>query len=429
MSGATRYFALVDCNNFYASCERLFQPQLNTTPIVVLSNNDGCVIARSNEAKALGIPMGEPFFKVRQLAETGRVKVFSANFALYGDLSRRVMETLATFCADLEVYSIDEAFLKLNFAGQTADSLLEWAVKVKNKVGRGVGIPVCVGIAQTKTLAKMANHIAKKRTASGVYFLRPDDAVLREIAVGEVWGVGRAYDRRLAAVGIRTVADLAAVDQRWMRSEFGVVGLRLVKELNGEVCQGLEPPVSGRQHTMVSRSFANDLYDLPEIERRLALYATRLGEKLRQYDQAATTLTVCLWANRFKNKRADGRTYFAHTVELPQATNHTNRLIEWSRRVGAALYAEGTNYKKAGVMAGQLVPGNRIQQALFTDQPTAARHDKLMEVLDAINRKQGKESLHFAGCGTQGTSIPLRQEHRSPRYTTHWGELLRIGDG
>ena len=421
-----RYYALVDCNNFYASCERLFQPQLARTPIVVLSNNDGCVIARSNEAKALGIPMGEPFFKVRRLVDSGKVVAFSANFTLYGDLSRRVMETLATFCADLEVYSIDEAFLQLDFVNQTMLSLLDWADRVKDKVGRGVGIPVCVGIGPTRTLAKMANHIAKKRTDDGLYFLEPKDPILREIDVSEVWGVGRAYVRRLGAVGVRTAADLAAVDQRWMRQEFGVVGLRLVRELNGEVCHGLEPPVSGRKHTMVSRSFSTDLYDLPEIERRLALYATRLGEKLRQYDQAATTLTVYLWANRFKNVRADGRSCFAQTIELPQATNHTNQLIAWARRVGGALFEEGTNYKKAGILAGQLVPAATLQQALFTDQATEARNTRLMTALDAVNREHGKGALYFAGCGNQGTSIPLRQEFRSPRYTTHWGELLSV---
>jgi DNA polymerase V len=420
-----RYFALVDCNNFYASCERLFQPQLLHTPIVVLSNNDGCVIARSNEAKALGIPMGEPFFKIRRLADAGKVKVFSSNFALYGDLSRRVMEVLASFCDELEVYSIDEAFMRLDFAGQTEASSLALAARVRAKVGMGVGIPVCVGIATTKTLAKMANHIAKKRTQTGVYLLHPGAAVLREIAVGEVWGVGRAYEQRLNEANIRTVADLAAVDQRWMRAEFGVVGLRLVRELNGEVCQDLEPPISGRQHTMVSRSFANDLCELAEIERRLALYATRLGEKLRQYDQAATTLTVCLWANRFKQQRKDGRLYFAQTIELPQATNHTNRLIEWSRRIGAALFEAGTNYKKAGVMAGTLVPAGGFQGSLFTDQQAAARSTQLMTALDAINRAQGKGAVHFAACGT-GTGIPLRQDYRSPRYTTHWGEILEI---
>jgi len=420
------YFALVDCNNFYASCERLFQPQYTRAPVVVLSNNDGCVIARSNEAKALGIPMGEPLFKIRELIATGKVKVFSANFALYGDLSRRVMEVLATFCHELEVYSIDEAFLRVNFYGQTKDSIVEWAMRVREKVGRGVGIPVCVGVGPTKTLAKLANHVAKKRTVGGVYFLRPGAVVLHDVAVGEVWGVGRAYARRLGAVGVKTAADLAAIDQRWMRAEFGVVGLRLVKELNGEVCQDLEPPVNGRKNTMVSRSFANDVYELPELERRLALYATRLGEKLRRYDQAATTLTVCLWANRFKNRRTDGRTYFAQTIELPQATNHTNRLIEWSRRVGGGLFEAGTNYKKAGIMAGALVRASGLQGSLFVDQRVAARHDKLMAALDGINGIQGKGAVHFAGCGTAGTGIPLRQDYRSGRYTTVWGEVLEV---
>lgn len=394
-----RLFAVVDCNNFYASCERLFNPLLNDKPVVVLSNNDGCVIARSDEAKALGIPMGEPLFKVRQLVKKHDVRIFSSNYALYGDMSRRVMEVLVRHCADVEIYSIDEAFLELRFAGQTESSLLEWAAQLRYKVGKGVGIPVSIGIGPTKTLAKLANHIAKRRTASGVFAVHAGQSILQEITIDKIWGVGRAYCRRLTPLGIETVDQLAAIDRRWMRSEFGVIGLRLVKELNGEVCGDLEPPKQGRKNTMVSRSFATDIYDLQEIERRLALYATRLGEKLRQYDQAAQTLTVFLWVNPHRNERPDGRQCFAQTVELPVASNHTNELIAWATRVGRNLYEPNTNYKKAGVLAGNLVAVAERQGNLFAEAASIRRNDVLMQVLDQINRKQGRGTAYFASCG------------------------------
>ena len=205
-----RYFALVDCNNFYASCEWLLDPRLNDRSVVVLSNNDGCVIARSNEAKALGVPMGEPLFKVRQLVAKHRMAIFSSNYTLYGDMSRRVMEMLSRHCADVEVYSIDEAFCELRFAGQTEQSLIEWATDLREKIGRGVGIPVSIGNGETKTLAKLANHIAKKRTTSGVYSIKTEQPILDELTIDKVWGFGRAFVRRLATVGVVTVARYMA---------------------------------------------------------------------------------------------------------------------------------------------------------------------------------------------------------------------------
>ncbi len=420
-----RFFALVDCNNFYASCERVFQPRLNGKPVVVLSNNDGCVVARSNEAKALGIPMGEPLFKVRRLILTEKVEVFSSNYSLYGDMSRRVMEVLAAHCLDIEVYSIDEAFLELRFARQSPVSLTAWAVELRAKVYLWTGIPVSIGIAPTKTLAKLANHVAKKRTATGVAFLYPDNAVLAELAIDEVWGVGRAYRTRLEQTGVATVRDLQRVNEHWMCREFGVVGLRLLKELNGFVCHELESPITERKNTMVSRSFSTDIYELEEIERRLALYATRLGEKLRQYRQAATVLTVYLWVNKFQNRRKDGRTCFTQSVTLPLATNNTNHLIAWSRVIAKVLYQEGTNYKKAGIMAAELVPEGIRQGNLFQDSSPHQQDSKVMTAVDAINQKLGRGVVYFAACGER-PSIPLRQDHKSPNYSTRWNDLLFI---
>ncbi len=422
----SRLFALVDCNNFYASCERVFDPRAIGQPVVVLSNNDGCVIARSEEAKALGIPMGEPLFKVKRLVREKNVRIFSSNYVLYGDMSRRVMEVLARHCADVEVYSIDEAFLELRFANQTSDSLQAWAGELRAKVLSWTGIPVSIGIAPTKTLAKLANHLAKKRTREGVYALYPDNDLLKELDITKVWGVGRRYRERLNAAGVRSVFDLQQVRQRWMRQEFGVVGLRLVKELNGQVCADLEPPQSERKHTMVSRSFAKDIYELEEIQRRLALYATRLGEKLRQYDQAAGVLTIYLWVNKYRNERKDGRSCFARSVTLPVATNNTNHLIAWSKVIAAALFEEGTNYKKAGILAGELVPQGLPQGNLFHDHQSHEQDNRVMATIDAINKKMGRSTVFFAACGER-PAIYTNQDYRSRCFTTRWGELLSIG--
>lgn len=264
-------YALVDCNNFYASCERAFQPRLAGQPVIVLSNNDGCVVARSDEAKALGIEMGVPYWEVRALLEENNVQVFSSNYALYGDMSARAVDILQQHCAEVEVYSIDEAFLRLSFHGQ---DLQQYGERLCRLVRQCTGIPVSVGIARTKTLAKLANYVAKRRSASltpmlgfsgnaagrsamphgsGVCLLDPSDPRLSELPVGKVWGVGRAYERKLAEIGVQTVAGLQQVEESWMRQTFGVVGLRLLKELKGEACYGLEPPVAGRKHVMVSR--------------------------------------------------------------------------------------------------------------------------------------------------------------------------------
>jgi DNA polymerase V len=425
MSVDERCFALVDCNNFYASCERVFQPALSNKPIVVLSNNDGCVVARSSEAKQLGIPMGEAAFKLKPLIKKHDVQVFSSNYALYGDMSQRVMNILAQHCHEIEIYSIDEAFMELHFYQQTTNSLLNWASDLRAKVCQATGIPVSIGIGATKTLAKLANHIAKRHTAAGVYQLSTDDPLLDDLSVDKVWGVGSAYQRRLAQRDVRTVRQLMQLQTSWMQQEFGVLGLRLLKELRGFPCLKLEPPLSGRQHTMVSRSFASDLYELPEIQERLAIYATRLGEKLRQYQQTTSTISVYLWANRFRNQRADGRVGFARSCQLPLATNNTNQLIKWSAFLAQSLYQSGTNYKKAGIMASELRPQTTLQGNLFVDTCQQERYTKVMETIDRINKNMGRNSVYFAACG-RTPDIPLRQANKSPNYTTRWGDLLSV---
>lgn len=420
-----KYFALVDCNNFYASCERVFQPRLNGRPVVVLSNNDGCVVARSNEAKALGIPMGEPFFKVAPLIRRGQVQVFSSNYTLYGDMSRRLVEVLQQQASDLEVYSIDEVFLELSFYRQQPTSLTAYASDLRARVLQGTGIPVSIGISATKTLSKLANYLAKKRSTTGVCFLEAGDPVLATIGIEEVWGVGPAYFRRLQERGVQTAADLCQLDEAWMRQEFGVVGQRLLRELRGQPCYGLERQPPERQSMMVSRSFATDLYRIDDITERLAHYATRLGERLRQHELAAGVLTVFLWANKHRNRRADGRVSFVSSLELPLATNHTHTLIRWATTLARRLHEPHTNYRKAGILATDLRPADRLQGNLFVGTDDHPRWNRAHAALDAINRRMGRQTVYLASCGPR-PSFRLRAEHRSPCYTTSWQQLLRV---
>lgn len=418
-------YGLADCNNFYASCERVFNPRLHARPIVVLSNNDGCVVARSNEAKALGIPMGVPLFQIRDLVRQHKIAVYSSNYALYGDMSRRVMTILQNHCADVEIYSIDEAFLKLDFYGWGHQECYDYALNLRAKVLQWTGIPICIGIASTKTLAKMANHIAKKQTEDGVFILEPDDPRLQGIAIEEVWGVGAAYQRRLNANGVKTVAELTKVDEYWMKKEFGIVGLRMLKELKGFACLEMDPPVTERKNMMVSRSFARDIYELEELTEAVAVYATRLGEKLRRYQQQTRVLTIFAWANRFNNKRQDGQGCFSRTVELPLATSNTNDLITWSSAVVRAFYEKGTNYKKAGILASELSPQNVLQTNLFVPEAPALRSAELMKAMDEINRKMGRNAVYFAACG-KDPNFKLKSEWRSKRYTTRWEDILVV---
>lgn len=418
-----KYYSLVDVNNFYASCERAFQPRLATCPVVVLSNNDGCIIARSNEAKALGIEMGVPYWEVRSLINEHQVQVFSSNYALYGDMSARVMDILQQHCADVEVYSIDEAFLELSFYKQ---NLQQYGEQLRRVIWQCTGIPVSVGIARTKTLAKLANHIAKRQAPGGVYVLGPTDPKLLELPVSKVWGVGRAYERKLAEIGVKTVSALQQVEEGWMHREFGVVGLRLLKELKGEACHALEPPVTGRKHTMVSRSFRRDVYELEELKEAISVYASRLGEKLRRYRQAARHLTVFLWANPHKKIRPDGRSYFAMSLELPLATSNTNTFIQWAAAAVERLYEKGTNYKKAGLLAGGLQPATVLQTNLFVGEQRQLRFAKAIEAMDQLNRQYGSQTVHFASCGNGDNTWCRKEQWRSPRFTTCWEEVLRV---
>jgi DNA polymerase V len=413
-------FALVDCNNFYASCERVFNPALEGKPIVVLSNNDGCVVARSNEAKALGIGMGIPEFQIRPMLRAHQVQIFSSNYTLYGDMSQRVMETLEQFCPDLEIYSIDEAFLGLS--GFTSRNLTEYGRTIRSTVKRWTGIPVSVGIAETKTLAKIANRVAKRMpNIGGVFDLLacPDrDALLGRIAVEDVWGIGPNHARCLKQHGITTALQLRGVDDQWIRKHMGIVGLRLVMELRGVSCLDLEQCPSPKQSLTCSRAFGTRISTLEEMEEAVSVYASRVAEKLRRERLAATVLTVCLTTNEFK----EGPQYSnAVTLKLPIITDNTSELIRCALHGIRAIYRDGYLYKKAGVLLTGLVPASQTQTDLF-DFHDRRKSQRLMSALDAVNDRWGTGTLHYASSGI--TKAWRTQFHRrSPAYTTQWSEL------
>ncbi len=413
-------FVLVDCNNFYASCERVFNPKLNGRPVVVLSNNDGCVVARSNEAKALGVGVGVPEFQIRPLLQAHQVQVFSSNYTLYGDMSQRVMETLEQFCPDLEIYSIDEAFLSLS--GFTSRNLTDYGRTIRTTVKRWTGIPVSVGIAETKTLAKLANRIAKRTPdTGGVFDLRacPDrSALLSRIPVEDVWGIGPNHARLLTGYGITTVLQLIQANDQWIRKQLGIVGLRVVTELRGVSCLDLEQCPPPKQGLTCSRSFGKSVTTLAEMEEAVSSYAARVAEKLRGERLAATILTVFLTTNTFKNVPQYSN---AITLKLPVGTDATPELIRHALQGIRKIYREGYQYKKAGVMLTGLIPASQIQTDLF-DLKDRVRSKRLMSALDSINQRWGAGALQYASDGL--AKLWRAQFHRrSPAYTTNWEEL------
>ncbi len=415
--------ALVDCNNFYASCERVFQPTLRGRPVVVLSNNDGCVIARSNEAKALGIEMGAPWHLNRQKFERHGVIVRSSNYTLYGDMSRRVMSTLGGFTPDLEIYSIDEAFLGL--AGFER-RLEPHARDLRATVLQWTGIPVSVGIAPTKTLAKVANRLAKKDPErGGVYVMLDPDEIERALArleLTDLWGVAGRLASRLREAGITSPRLLRDADPQFVRQRFSVVMQRMVLELRGEPCLELEQVAADRKSIMASRSFGRPVTGFDEMREAVSTYVSRAAEKMRRQDLATDNIVVFVQTNRFKP--TDPQYDASRTVRLPVGTSDTGRLIKAAERALQAVWRDGYSYKKAGVILLDLVPSGRVQGDLW-DAPDSPRAQRLMAALDALNRNHGRGAVAFAACGTQ-RAWSLRSEQRSPRFTTDWQELLVV---
>lgn len=419
-------FALVDCNNFYASCEKLFDPKLKDRPVVVLSNNDGCVVARSAEVKALGIPMGVPWFKLRDEAKHYGIVAFSSNYSLYADLSNRVVEVLSMFSPNIEVYSIDESFLDIS--GFERVGYQAYGAEIRQRVADWLGLAVCVGVGASKTLAKLANHAAKKSLAGndGVCdFTTMSQAALEalfeRIEVGEVWGIGRKINARLEAMGIRTVRQLRDADVELMRTKFSVVVERTVRELRGVSCLDLQEVVPEKQQIMSSRSFGQLVYYLAELEEAVASYVAKAAEKLRNQNSMAGAVQVYIRTNVFKPEVPQYQR--AITVPLPEASSDTRVLTRWALRVLRRIYRPGYGYHKAGITLMDIVPATNQQFSLFASGGAVdARSQALMGVLDGINGKYGRGTMRLAVEGVE-KSWQMRRGNLSPGYTTDWTGL------
>ena len=418
-------FALVDCHNFYASCEKLFRPDLKHKPVVVLSNNDGCVIARSKEAKALGIKMAVPVFQIQETLRAHGVVCFSSNYALYADLSNRVMSTLEEEAPRLEVYSIDEAFMDLTGVDHAVD-LLAFGQRVKAKVDQWTGIAVGIGIAPTKTLAKLANHAAKKYPATGSVVDLMDPArqkrLLALVDVGDVWGVGRRTTKRLKEQGIHTALDLANANAKVIRSEFSVVLERTVRELNGISCLNVESIAPTKQQIVCSRSFGHKVTDRQELREAIAKYTMRAAEKLRGERRLCRIVSVFIRTSPFIPNEPQYSKVLS--TELPNPTDDTRDLLEVTDAIFERLYRVGYRYAKGGVMLADFYEHGAYQQDLFSYPARTANSQALMSVVDRINHS-GRGTVFFASQGVTPT-WSMKRNYLSPAYTTRWNELAKV---
>jgi DNA polymerase V len=416
-----RIFALVDCNNFYASCERVFDPSLKERAIVILSNNDGCIVARSNEAKSLGIPMGAPIFKQKAVIKKHNVAVFSSNYQLYGDMSKRVMDSLNLFTPDMEVYSIDEAFLRLDYLQPR--NLHEYCEIIREKVLQWTGIPVSIGIGPTKVLAKIANHVAKKQT-DGVFDIQcqqKQDEILKSLDVDKVWGIARSWSERLNSMSIYKASELRDASPPIIRKHLSVVGERILRELKGQSCIDLEA-IQPKKNIMSSKSFGKPLTKKEPIEEALSNYAARACEKLRKQNSRAQAVHVFIQTNGFRETDRQYNNVITHTLTTP--TSDTRIIIEAAKFCLSRIYKHGYRYKKTGIMLLDLIPISLEQKQLFVDFDHRPG-DHLMKVVDHINKDHGPDTLFF---GAQGVTRAwkMRCGSRSPRYTTQWDELLMV---
>lgn len=415
-----KVFALVDCNNFYASCERLFRPDLIGRPIVVLSNNDGCIIARSNEAKELGVIMGAPFFKMQSLIRAHKIKVFSSNYALYGDLSHRVMAVLQQLEPEVEIYSIDEAFMSL--PASKISSLTEYSHLVKERIKQCVGLPVSVGIGTTKTLAKVANQTAKKNAHyQGVLDLTEDKniaEILEETRVEDIWGIGRQYTRKLNDCGIYNGLQLKGANDNWLRKNLTISGLRTVMELRGTSCLSLEASQSSRKSIVSSRSFGRAVNSLADLQEAVSTYAATAAKKLRSQNLVAGSIHIFLTTNQFQKDHPQYSKSIM--VSLPQPSSYTPSFIKSSLHGLGKIYKPGYHYQKVGVMLTGLTSNSCKQLSLFN--PERMENDGLMNAVDHINAKWGRNTIQSAA---EGFVKPwsMQQSYKSPSYTTDWQEL------
>lgn len=413
-------FALIDGNNFYVSCERVFNPALDGKPVVVLSNNDGCIISRSNEAKTLGLKMAEPIFKRKDFIKQNNVTVFSSNYTLYGDLSNRMMNILRGFSPEVEVYSIDEAFINLD------GILCNWEAygkQIKSTIYQNIGIPVGVGIAPTKTLAKVANKIAKKQ--NGVFIIdsaRVRDWAIRNTDVGDVWGIGRQYAKLLNGIGVHTAYDFAKLDSIWIRKHMSVVGLRVKEELLNRSCISMEMTIQPKQNIATTRAFGKKLSNFDAISEAVSTHAIRCAEKLRRQKSVARFLTVFIHTDPFSERER----YVSKsvTITLSMDSNSNNELVMAAMKGLKQIFETGLLYKKAGVIVSGISSDTFIQGNLFTGELNKT-FKTLSKVTDQLNNQFGKDMVRL---GVQGFSKDwhLKQDNLSQRYTTRWDELLKV---
>ena len=416
-------FALVDGNNFYASCERVFRPDLRNVPIVILSNNDGVIIARSNEAKALGVPMGLPFFKSKDIIKKHNMQVFSSNYALYGDMSNRMMTILQSFSPDVEVYSIDEAFLK--FVGFDNYDLTEYGIQIRKTVLKSTGLPVSVGIAPTKALAKIANKIAKKypeKTESS-YVIDTDEKRIKALKwtkIEDVWGIGRQHAKRLQAINITTAYQFTQLSDLWVKKHMSVIGLRLKKELLGESVLDLEQ-IQRKKSIATTRSFDKTYTEFEDIKERVSTFAFSCAEKLRKQNTHCNSLMIFIHTSGFK--KSEPQYYKSIVVKLPYSTHSSIDIVKYAVKGLELIYKKGYKYKKAGVIVNDLTPETPKQLNLF-EQPNIA-HNKLMKVMDKINLSYGRHLVKL-GAMDKKTTWKMKQENLSQRYSTCLKEVIEI---
>lgn len=424
MTAANRSIALIDCNNFYVSCERVFNPALKRKPVIVLSNNDGCVIARSQEVKDLGIKMGVPWFKVQNLARHHKIIVFSSNYTLYADMSNRVMKIISEFAPNQEVYSIDECFLDLT--GFKHLGLTDYGQRIRSTINRLVGLPVCVGVGASKTLAKLANHIAKKCSVfDGVCNLNEItqdtlDLLFSKIKVGEVWGVGRCIEKKLAKLGVNTVFDLKQSSPQALRKQFSVLMERTIRELNGESCIPLEEIAPLKKQLVCSRGFGIPVSSLSELSEAVITYTTRVAEKLRRQRSVAAMVYIFIQTDPFKKK--DRQYNSGRLIHLTNPTDDTRILINAVLTGLKSIYKSGFAYKKAGVLLDDLLPFNQHQKSLFDDKEAQAHSEFLMQAIDEINDTMGSGTIKFLGEGLE-KQWRAKAEKKTRCYTTRVDEI------
>ena len=415
-------FALVDCNNFYASCERIFNPKLNDRAIVVLSNNDGCIIARSIEAKTLGIKMGEPYFKAKKIIQKNNVKVFSSNYTLYGDISQRVMEILCGFSPDIEIYSIDEAFLSFN--GFKNYELNTYCRYMREKVKKWIGIPVSIGLSRTKTLAKIANHLAKKNPHyEGVCILNNKsviDIALQKTEINDVWGIGKHLSIFLKKYNIRTAKDFTLLDRQWVRKNMGIIGEKIYFELQGISCLDLELLPSNKKSCCVSRSFSKPIEKLKYLEESISNYGTRVAEKIREEKLVSQSMSIFVLTNHFNRKEKQ----YSNSIklQLPFPTNDSIKIVKRALEGIRQIYRSGYRYKKAGIILYELNKISEIRGLLDIDRD---KSNSMMKTIDQINYRYGDSTIKLASEGIQ-KRWSMKRERMSPCYTTRFNELIEV---